>query len=282
MAITKTQASGTGLTLLSTLAPTLGFEIPYFVRVIGVVAGAFMLLWPVLVWAFNHLKQRSRKTLVFTAVGILLLCASLAVFLLAPKRGGVKPSTFPDIAREFERARIPQLGQPVHSIEETTAVYQAAHEHAMVVSLLPTLDVFVFPYDRTQKAVRQHTATFLDAREWFNDAFLRGLFKPPKDKNPPESRVAELWSQNPNAWKWIGWRAWSCPFVSEKFYYQKFENGIIFGILPTSETGGVSQIFAFANSGEWNSTTTEAAQAPACNENTAKVNGIPIHGRFVR
>jgi hypothetical protein len=186
------------------------------------------------------------------------------------------------ISLQFEKATIPQLGKPTGPIEETDAVYQAAHERAMVVSLLATLDVFIFPYDRKLKAIRQHTTTFLDSRNWFDDAFLRGLFHPPKDKKPPESRMAELWSQNPEQWKWIGWREWSCPFVSQKFYYQRFENGIVFGVFPTSESLGSSQIFAFANNGEWNSTATEVLSAPGCNENTAKVNGIPIHGRFVK
>jgi hypothetical protein len=111
---------------------------------------------------------------------------------------------------------------------------------------------------------------------------LRAMFHPPKDKKPPESRVAELWSQNPEQWKWIGWREWSCPFVLEKFYYQRFENGIIFGVLPTSETLGLSQIFAYANTGDWKSTLSEPVEAPACNESSANVNRVPIHGHFVK
>lgn len=186
------------------------------------------------------------------------------------------------ISLQFERASIPQLGKPTGPIEETDGVYQASHEHAMVVSLLPTLDVFIFPKDRKIKAVRQHAAAFTDGRKWFDDASLRAIFHPPKDKKPPESRVAELWSQNPEQWKWIGWREWSCPFALQKFYYQRFESGIIFGVLPTSETLGFSQIFAYANTGDWNSTLTETPEAPPCNETTAKVNGITIHGRFVR
>jgi hypothetical protein len=196
--------------------------------------------------------------------------------------GSTQPPQKSAISLQFERAEISQLGKPTGPIEETDAVYQAAHEHAMVVSLLPTLDVFIFSNDRKIKAIRQHAAVFADSRKWFDDAYLRAIFHPPKDKKPPESRVAELWSQNPEQWKWIGWREWSCPFSLQKFYYQRFENGIIFGVLPTSETLGFSQIFAYANTGDWNSTLTKSPEAPACNENTAKVNGIAIHGHFVR
>jgi hypothetical protein len=186
------------------------------------------------------------------------------------------------ISLQFERSSIPQLGKPAGPIEETDGVYQASHEHAMVVSLLPTLDVFIFPKDRKIKATRQHAAAFTDSRKWFDDASLRAIFHSPKDKMPPETRVAELWSQNPDQWKWIGWREWSCPFVLKKFYYQRFENGIIFGALPTSETLGLSQIFAYANTGDWKSTLSETVEAPACNESSANVNGVPIHGHFVK
>jgi hypothetical protein len=191
-------------------------------------------------------------------------------------------SQFEAISSQFERALIPQLGKPTGPIEQTTAIYQASHEHAMVVSLLPTLDVFVFPSDRSKKAIRQHAAAWKDDRKWFDESYLRSLFHPPKEKLPPENRVAELWAQNPDQWKWIGWREWSCPFVLDNFYYQKFEKGIIIGVLPTSETLGQSQIFAYADTGEWNSTISETVEAPACNEKTAKVNGVPIHGRFTR
>ena len=247
--------------------------------------------WPFAIfaaWEFARICS-TKKSVVLSAAGIAIVITGVLLgwlyFALAPTKIAI--DSVPDapaskVAQAFELARIPQLGQPLQPIEETDAVYQAAHEHAMVVSLLPMLDVYIFPNDRTKKAIRHHTATFLDGREWFDDAFLRALFHPPKDKKPPESRVAELWSQNPDQWKWIGWREWSCPFALEKFYYQKFEKGIIFGVLPTSETLGSSQIFAFANTGDWNSTGTELVSAPGCNENTAKVNGIPIHGRFVK
>ncbi len=192
----------------------------------------------------------------------------------------------PQVVKEFERARVPNLGNPLRPIETTTSVYQAAHERAMVVSLLPVLDVFVLPKDRTRKAIRHHHAKIDEDRKWWDDAYLRSRFRPPKGKNPPEYRVAELWSENLDQWKWIGWREWSCPFSMDTFYYQIFESGIIFGVLPTSETLGSSQIFMVLNSGEWSSIAPEdkvgGLSAPACNEKTAKVRGIPLRGHFVR
>ena len=192
-----------------------------------------------------------------------------------------KSAIFPEIAREFERVRTPLLGRALQPIEVTTDVYLAAHERAMVISLLPTLDVFVLPADHGRKAIRQHAANWLDDRKWFDDAYLRTLFHPPKDKKPPEYRVAELWAKNPEQWRWIGWREWSCPFYKDKFYYQIFENGIIIGVLPTSENLGSSQTFIVANSGEWSSSIS-SVEAPACSEKSATVNGVPIHGRFVK
>jgi hypothetical protein len=185
------------------------------------------------------------------------------------------------ISLQFEKAAIPQLGKPTGPIEETPRCIRH-HTSTRWWSLLPTLDVFVFPYDRSKKAIRQHTAAWKDERRWFDESYLRSLLHTPKDKLPPENRVAELWSQNPEQWKWIGWRNWSCPFVMGKFYYQKFEQSVIFGVLPTSKNLGQSQVFAYANSGDWSSTISETVEAPACNEKTTKLNGVPIHGRFTR
>jgi hypothetical protein len=186
---------------------------------------------------------------------------------------------------EFARARTQALGSPIGQIETTTDVYQASHEHAMVVSLLPVQTVFAFPKDG-RPATTYRFATISDERKWWDDGFLRDRFKPPKDKKPPEYRVAEAWDQKPEQIKWIGWREWSCPFRLENFYYQQFENGIVFGILPTSESLGSSQIITFLNGGKWSAIEPVdkigGVSAPACNEKTARVNGVVIHGHHVK
>jgi hypothetical protein len=71
-----------------------------------------------------------------------------------------------------------------------------------------------------------------------------------------------LWSKNPERWQWIGWREWSCSFWKDKFYYQLFQKGIIFGVLPTSENLGLSQIFLVADDGEWSSRVSNSVEAP--------------------
>jgi hypothetical protein len=195
-------------------------------------------------------------------------------------------ASLPLVAEEFDRARLPGLGPPTGKIETTNGMYQASHERAMVVALLPIQDIFIFPKDQTRKGLRYHYAATDDARKWWDDAFLRSRFKAPKDKNPPESIVAVAWAANPDQFKWIGWREWSCPFTLDKFYYQTFQNGIIFGVLPTNETLGSSQIFTFLNTGEWSSIEpidkAGGLSAPGCNENTARANGVVIHGRFTK
>jgi hypothetical protein len=192
----------------------------------------------------------------------------------------------PTIESEFDRARVPMLGNPTGMIEVTNGMYQASHERAMVISLLPIQTVYVLPKDTNRPAMVFHYATIDDDKKWWDDKFLREKFKVPQNKKPPEYTVAELWDQKPDQWKWIGWREWSCPFTLEKFYYQKFENGIIFGILPTSESLGSSQTIAVVDGGKWSSIEPVdqlgAIEAAACNENTAKVNGVAIHGHHVK
>jgi hypothetical protein len=53
----KTQASGTGLTLVSALAPTLGIELPYWVRLGGMIAGVAMLVWPILSYGWDEFRS---------------------------------------------------------------------------------------------------------------------------------------------------------------------------------------------------------------------------------
>src|SRR5450755_119864 len=67
----RTQASGTGLTLVSALAPTLGIELPYWARLVGVLVGFVMLVWPVLTYSWNEFREAS------LALKIFLVCCTL-------------------------------------------------------------------------------------------------------------------------------------------------------------------------------------------------------------
>jgi hypothetical protein len=225
------------------------------------------------------LSTRPRAAIVFVSLVVAFCVGSLGYFWF--KEGSSVP---PNVLSEFERTKTPQLGKAVGPVEVTTGVYQASHEHAMVVSLLPVQTVFAFPKDGSRPAIAYHFATISDERKWWEDEFLTTHFKSPKDKKPPEYRVAELWDQKPEQLKWVGWREWSCPFRLEKFYYQQFENGIVFGVLPTSETLGSSQIITLLNGGNWSAIEPldSGVSAPACNERTARVNGVVIHGHHVK
>jgi hypothetical protein len=74
-AFTKTQASGTGLALVSTFAPTLGFEVPYLLRLGGVVIGVVMLIWPAITFAWDHFQVRQMSL----ALKMFLVCCSIPV-----------------------------------------------------------------------------------------------------------------------------------------------------------------------------------------------------------
>jgi len=187
------------------------------------------------------------------------------------------------ITKEFKLARTPSLGSPLRPIETTTDAYIAAHEHATVIFLPPLLEMFVLPNNGERKAKRHPIASYQDDRKWFDEEYLRRMFDPPQDENPPEYRVAELWSKNPDQWKWIGWREWSCFWaLKDKFYYQEFENGIIFEVFPTGGIASESQIFTVANNGEWSSRLSSSVGAPACNEKTPRVGGVVVHGHIVK
>jgi hypothetical protein len=249
--------------------------------------------WLVACVGFATLPESSKP---HTAVGIVLAAALFGgeyIFLDHHFHRGAPASVQldnqanpPTIDGEFARARVPLLGSSIGKIEVTNGMYQASHERAMVFSLLPVQTVFALPKDSNRPAIAYHYVAIDDDKKWWDDKFLRDKFKVPKDKKPPEYTIAELWDQTPDKLKWIGWREWSCSFTTEKFYYQKFEHGIIFGVVPTSETLGSSQIITVLDGGKWSGIEPEdkvgGIAAPACNENTARVNGVVIHGHHVK
>jgi hypothetical protein len=72
---TKTQASGTGLTLVSALAPTLGFEVPYLLRLGGAIVGMIMLVWPAITFVWDYFKVRQMSL----ALKIFLACCTIRI-----------------------------------------------------------------------------------------------------------------------------------------------------------------------------------------------------------
>lgn len=271
---------------------------------IGCAVLAIYFLWPeiktAILWLRKPKPQSGTRSnprtanqqiplIMFAALVLSTIGIASAVWIFgipASMQYGLPDAHLPLVVEEFGRAKLPGLGAPTGQIESTNGMYQASHERAMVVALLPVQDIFIFPKDRVRKGTRYHYAATDDARKWWDDVFLRSRFRPPKDKNPPEFMVAQAWEATPDQFKWIGWREWSCPFALDKFYYQIFENGIIFGVLPTSETLGSSQIFTFLNTGEWSSIQpidkAGGLSAPGCNESTTRVNGVVIHGHFTK
>jgi hypothetical protein len=72
----KTQASGTGLTLVSALAPTLGIELPYWARLGGAIVGMVMLIWPALNYIWNEFRAAPLGLKIF------LVCCAIPVAVI--------------------------------------------------------------------------------------------------------------------------------------------------------------------------------------------------------
>lgn len=56
----KIQVSGTGLALVSGLAPTLGIPVPYWLRAVGFVVGLCMLGYPIVAWLIAVFSSHRR------------------------------------------------------------------------------------------------------------------------------------------------------------------------------------------------------------------------------
>jgi hypothetical protein len=121
----KTQASGTGLTLVSALAPTLGIELPYWARLGGVALGMVMLVWPVLAHGWNEFRGATLTLKIF------LVCCAIAVagiwgmaWWIAPIRT-VAPATVPHPAPTPMPTVKPSPAAPWVSEEEIESARKA-------------------------------------------------------------------------------------------------------------------------------------------------------------
>ena len=88
----RIQVSGTGLTLVSALAPTLGFEIPYSIRVAGFVVGLLMLVYPIIGALLNKLRQMGRERIpyVFAMIVFVAIAVGSSVLFFLHERPAVQ------------------------------------------------------------------------------------------------------------------------------------------------------------------------------------------------
>jgi hypothetical protein len=120
MAISKIQASGTGLTLLSSFAPTLGIEIPYVLRLIGVAIGIVMLMWPVIIWMADHIRWLGKMWLIagVTIGGIVfLVCAVALLPLLASVKEKAAPGPLAGLSNSQLRAKTVAIAKEMREFE---------------------------------------------------------------------------------------------------------------------------------------------------------------------
>jgi hypothetical protein len=102
----KIQASGTGLALVTSFAPTLGYVIPYPLRIAGFTVGLFMLAWPLLAYGVDLLRRAQKMWLV---VGMIIGCVvsigcALALYL-GPEQRQVTTNIASDLLSDQEKFR---------------------------------------------------------------------------------------------------------------------------------------------------------------------------------
>lgn len=176
------------------------------------------------------------------------------------------------ISREFHKFSEDAggLGASRGSLEQSTIVYHAVHEHGYVVWLRELNMHFLLPLDQSnRKAVRQIDADWDLGREWYEEDRLRTKFNPPQGKLPPKGGFARHWDRDPQRISWIGWRLWDCVYRGEKqFFYQKFEHGIIMGPLHlTKQSNDDAQYFLIRDDGTWaHWSASKSVKAPPCED----------------
>jgi len=86
------QVSGTGLTLVSSLAPTLGMPIPYWLRVAAFSLGVLMVAWPLLIYSARSLhavRATLPSALIALAAGALMIGANYWYYKNYSLNGGI-------------------------------------------------------------------------------------------------------------------------------------------------------------------------------------------------
>ena len=88
----KIQVSGTGLALVSAIAPTLQIEIPYALRIAGFLIGLLMVVWPASFYVFGLIRGAGKMLLIIgmSAGAVLFLGCAVALYL-GPTNGENRP-----------------------------------------------------------------------------------------------------------------------------------------------------------------------------------------------
>ena len=157
-----------------------------------------------------------------------------------------------------------QLGNPRGPAQLSDDAYQADYERAHIIWIKPLLSIYVLPFNRDRKALRQPDIWTRNP-DLFDDNKLRRMFKTPKDKFPPHGGIANLWLADPEQWKWLGWRQWYCRFFDEIFF-QEFDSGIVFGPFRMLPTQPNRELFIVLNNGFWDKREAAPGNGPECRQ----------------
>jgi hypothetical protein len=127
-------------------------------------------------------------------------------------------------------ASVVELGSPLGP-SEASAIYEEAHEHALVLWVgAPAIHFVLFSNNR----VMQQTDTdWNPGPQWMDETWVRNQLKLPKECSPPLSGVARDWNNDPDRWKVIGCRTWNCRGAA---FVQEFSNGTIIGPISYTPT----------------------------------------------
>jgi hypothetical protein len=144
-----------------------------------------------------------------------------------------------------------ELGQPLASVE-TKSVYEANHEHAVIIWLQTQLTIFAFPRDQNRDVMIQPDPAWPDQAKYYDPAEGKKAFPfcAAKELYPPVGGIAAHWLADPNSWEWVGCREWHCAFHNVVFD-QKFEHGWIVGPVRVSETRNAGELIILLNDKRW-------------------------------
>jgi hypothetical protein len=241
-------------------------------RLLGILSLAFAIVALVALYRWPKVSRLVTDPLLIL-VGILLCWAGIEFFGHAPADSSRKPYTVigrtegvtDDVYSDFQAVyeSEPALGNPLRPIAKSQATYQAVYEHAVVLWVKPLLRQIILPMDQSKKVIQQPDPDVNVDRKFFDPDYLRKTFKPPKGMNPPTGGLARNRQLEPQQWQWLGWMLWECGSLTNTFYYQEFDGGLIAGIFKLAPAQSEGRLFVVLNSGVWSERGSNA-DAPEC------------------
>jgi len=212
-----------------------------------------------------RLLQVLKSDKVFVFFLILTFCSAMIALFYLQINAESSFEVYKPFQPAYEKYKS-KLGKPIGNVvkenENKGYIYQASHEHAMILYSMNDMNFYFLNDNSTWEKYRDKWDRHPALK---NDDELRKLLHLPDSCDPPYAGVARLWNLDPKKFNWMGGRKWHCRY--NQGAYQYFERGTIIGNFPRIKNDKIhkSLLYVLTDDGQWESEPS-GEDAPQCDE----------------